>query len=31
MRHHHSPGIRGQLMWFLCCSPRLFLLALVLV
>ena len=19
MRHHHSPGIRGQLMWFLCC------------
>ena len=28
MRHHHSPGIRGQLMWFLCCIC-LFLLALV--
>ena len=27
MRHHHSPGIRGQLMWFLCCIC-LFLLAL---
>ena len=28
MRHRHSPGIRGQLMWFLCCIC-LFLLALV--
>ena len=28
MRHHHSPGIRGQLMWFLCCIC-LFLLALL--
>ena len=27
MRHHHSPGIRGQLMWFLCCIC-LFLLGL---